>query len=209
MSDINLQSADSIQHHAPIRQLSCLEALRDRRGDVRCFTPALLITHAYLPVDPAQDFIARFPASATLQPFCVELPPNAPPFFSGLPDTVLNGRLVNWNRRLYAIPAERSKECFDFLSGIGAYSSSGFFASSVMYDIAIPDPLSLAAVKTTIDVTVFGVFLDNKITYLAPRFNLPPVVNVVQAENRFKTNLGFKIDDDIGPQFGQLYEEQK
>jgi hypothetical protein len=208
MSNLDFQRADSVSNPTALRQLSCLESLRERRGDVRCFTPALLVTHAHLPLDPAEDFSSRFPAAAALQPFCVELPSNAPPFFSGLPTTVLRNRLIDWNRRLYAIAAERAKECFDFLAGIGATGHNGFFASSVMYAASIPDPLSRATPRSAIDVTMFGVFSANKITYLAPRFDLPPILNVIDAAARLTINTPLKLDDNIESQFKQLKEEE-
>lgn len=204
MSRLDLQQVDSVASPAPIRQLSCLEALRERRGDVRCFTPALLVTHAHLPVDPAQEFIARFPAAPTLQPFCVELPASAPPFFSGIPATVLNNRLIDWNRRLYAIAAERAKECFDFLAGIGVSGGGQFFASSVMYEATIPDPLSLAAIKSTLDVTIFGVLSSDKIAYLAPAFNRPPAFRLIAAALGRKTDLNIQLDPYIENEFKQL-----
>lgn len=208
MSDLDLQRVDSVTNPTPVKQLSCLAALRERRGDVCCFTPALLITHAYLPIDPAQDFIDRFPAAANVQPFCIELPENAPPFFSGIRPTALNNRLVDWNRRLYAISAERAKLCFDFLAGIGVSGGESFFASSVMYQLKLPDPLSRAAIQETIDLTVFGVFSNNQITYLAPQFNAPPRVRTIDAEDRFKVELGFNVDDAIEPQFKQLKHDE-
>lgn len=204
MSDLDLQRVESVENAAPVRQLSCAESLRARRGDVRCFTPALLVTHAKVPVDPAQDFIARFPAAAALQPFCVELPANAPPFFTGIPITVLNGRPIDWNRRLYAIAAERAKECFDFLSGVGVSDGNNFFASAVMYETKIPDPLSRNTIRDTLDVSIFGVFSDNKITYLAPRFNLPPCIHTINADARLGANLLFNVDAGIEPDFKEL-----
>lgn len=208
MSNLDLQRVENINSQTQVKQLSCLEALKERRGDVRCFTPALLITHAYLPVDPAQDFIDRFPAAANLQPFCVELPENAPPFFSGIRPTVLNGRLVDWNRRIYAIAAERAKLCFDFLAGIGVSGGDSFFASSVMYEMKLPDPLSRSTIRDTIDLTAFGVFSNNQITYLSPQFNAPPRVRTIDAEDRFKVELGFNVDSVLGQQFKELKKEE-
>lgn len=208
MSNPSIERVDSISSQPAVRQLSCFERLKEQRGDVCCFTPALLVAFAHIPVDPAQDFIYRFPAPAKLQPFCVELPPSAPAFFSGIPYTVLNGRAVDWNRRLYAIAAERAKECFDFLAGIGVSGQNNFFASSVMYSAKIPDPLSTSAIRSTIDVTFFGVFSADKITYLAPSFNAPPAVKTIPADRRFETALNFTIDDMIGQQFKTLHEDQ-
>lgn len=208
MSEPSLERVDSIKDSSPVRQLSCFEKLREQRGDVRCFTPALLMAFAYLPVDPAQDFARRFPAAAKLQPFCVELPANAPPFFSGIPPTMLDGRLIDWNRRLYAIAAERATDCFDFMAGIGVSGRNNFFASSVMYAATIPDPLSFSAVKTTLDVTIFGVFCADKITYLAPTFNLPPNVRTVPAERKAELGLNLKVDHDIAAQFKNLRVEE-
>ena len=208
MSNLDFQRADSVTNPTSLRQLSCLAALRERRGDVLCFTPAVLLTHAYLPLDPVQDFASRFSAPASQQPFCVELPSNAPPFFSGLPVTVLNNRPVDWNRRLYAIAAERAKECFDFLAGIGVTGADNFFASAVMYAFSMPDPLSRTSPRDTIAVTAFGVFSNNKITYLAPRFNYPPKLLTIDADNRLTAGAALKLDDNLESQFKKLKEKE-
>lgn len=204
---MDIRQADTVSDYAPLRRLSCIEALRERRGEVKCFTPALLVTHGFLPLDPAQDFIARFPDTADKQPFCIELYPPNPPFFSGLPSSVINGKVIDWNRRLYAISADRADTCFNFLSGIGISGTNGFFASSVMYELDIPDPLAISGVYSTIPVHIFGVFSNNQITYLAPNIGQPPAVRTINADDRFELSMGFKVDDDVGVKFKQYKGE--
>lgn len=203
MADSSLHQAEVIKDHAPIPRLSCLEALKERRGDVKCFTPALLITHGGLHIDPAQDFIARAPASADKQPFCVELPPSAPPFFAGLPTTVLDGKAIDWSRRLYAIDSSRADLCFRFLGGIGISGPDNYFASSVAYELNIPDPLSINP-HNLIPVHIFGVLSNNRITYLAPAGYNAPTVRTIAAADRFKAEFGLAVDEDLGTEFRKL-----
>jgi hypothetical protein len=178
-----VKEVGSLKDTAPIA-FSCLGEMRERRGDIVCFTPALLVTHGRLPVDPAVEFAARASAAADKQPFCVELPFSRAPFFSGLGSSVIDGKQIDWDRRLYGIATERAKECFDFLGGIGVSDGVGF-ASSVAYQIDVPDPTSRLITATTakIPVTIFGVLRDNMITYLAPNGYDPPYVSIEPTSN--------------------------
>jgi hypothetical protein len=181
----------SLKDTAPIA-FSCLGEMRERRADIVFFTPALLVTHGRLPVDPAVEFASRVSAAADKQPFCVELPFSKAPFFSGLGSSVIAGKQIDWDRRLYGIVTERAKECFDFLGGIGI-SDGAVFASSVSYQIDVPDPTARLITATTakIPVNIFGVLRDNTITYLAPNGYDPPYVSIEPTSNypdTFKAN---------------------
>lgn len=203
MADASLHQIEAIKDHAPIKRLSCLEAMRERRGEVVCFTPALLITHGGLQLDPAQDFIARTSAPSDLQPFCVELPPKAPGFFSGLPISTLNGKVIDWNRRLYAVPTSVASLCLQFLGGIGISGPNNYFASSVAYTLDIPDPLALDP-YTKIPVHIFGVLCVGKITYLAPAGLAPPYVDVISVQDRYNVELGLTVNETLAEQFRDL-----
>jgi hypothetical protein len=185
----SIKQVDAVTDQAPVRRLSCIEALRERRGDVVCFTPAILVTRGRMPSDPAQEFIARFSAPADKQPFCVELPPGPNRFFRGLGMSTIDNKLVDWDRRLYAIAAARADLCFSFLGGIGIHAGD-FYASSVAYQIDIPDPTSpIVGAGTSIPVHVFGVLIADKIAYLAPDGNSAPYLTVVDAAEQI---TGFK-----------------
>jgi hypothetical protein len=170
----SLTQVDVVTDHAPVKRLSCVETLRERRGEVVCFTPALLVTVGQMPYDPAQEFIARFPAPADKQPFCIELPPGPNRFFNGLGSSVISGKTIDWDRRLYAVPAERAQLCFDFLGGIGVHSGD-FYASAIDYQLEIPDPtLPFATNGAVIPVHIFGVLIGDRVAYLAPDYANQP-----------------------------------
>lgn len=193
-----LTEVGSLKDTAPIAS-SCLDAMRERRGEVVCFTPALLVTHGYLPVDPAVEFASRFSATADKQPFCVELPVSRAPFFTGLGVSVIAGQRIDWDRRIYGIVAERAKECFDFLGGIGIRAGDSF-ASSVVYTLNIPDPTTriFTTNNATIPAHVFGLLRDNTITYLAPNGYDPPYVVTEPANRHMDTfKLNTVTADDV------------
>lgn len=178
-----LKQAEPITDQLPIQKLSCMAAMRERRGDVVCFTPALLLTHGRFPLDPLNEFVARFNIPAPGRPFCVEIRPPTLPFFSGLGVTTLAGAAVDWDRRLYAIPQKYAKSCVDFLGGIGI-AGADFVASSVTYEINVPDPtMPQFNAAHMIPVTVFGILLANKITYLEPNGFLPPFVKTIPKDS--------------------------
>jgi hypothetical protein len=187
----SLSAADVITDHAPVRRLSCLEAMRERRGDIACFTPALLVTHGKMPHDPVQEFVARFNVTADHLPFCVDLPPTHTPFFRGLGSSVVDNVLVDWDRRIYAIPVAPANLCFDFLGGIGVHGQN-FYASAVTYELNIPDPTALIVESgATIPLHIFGVLIHDQITYLAPNGYSQPVVTTVPAAMHLP---GFRIN---------------
>jgi hypothetical protein len=179
----SVKELGSLNDSAPVA-VSCLGEMRERRGDIVCFTPALLVTHGHMPVDPAVEFASRFSAPADKQPFCVELPVSRAPFFSGLGVSVIAGKTIDWDRRLYAISADRAHECLSFLAGIGMRGEE-FFASSVAYQIDIPDPTArlITADNAKIPVHIFGVLRDNTITFLAPNGYAPPYVTTEPTSN--------------------------
>lgn len=180
---VSVKTLDNLNAPAPVA-VSCLGEMRERRGDIVCFTPALLVTHGHMPVDPAVEFASRFSGPADKQPFCVELPVSRAPFFRGLGASVIDGKTIDWDRRLYAISTERAQECLSFLAGIGIRDGA-FFSSSVAYQINIPDPTTrlLTANNATIPVHIFGLLRDNTITYLAPNGYDPPYVTTEPTSN--------------------------
>lgn len=189
----SVDQVETLKEHAPVKRLSCVEALRERRGEVVCFTPAILVTHGRMPIDPAREFASRFPDTDDKQPFCVEIPEPSAPFFTGLGKTITAGQLINWDRRLYAISADRAKLCFDFLGGIGLHGED-FFASSVTYQLDIPDPTTLIQ-SDVIPVHIFGVLIGGHITYLAPRVAGSPVVSTIKAEPELLQAGKFHVND--------------
>jgi len=200
------KQVEVIRDSAPISRLSCVDAIRERKGDVRCFNPGLLVTRGWMPVDPVREFATRFSASPDMQPFCVALPPNARPFFRGIGVSNIAGDIVDWDRRLYGISAARAKECFDFLGGIGLKGPE-FFASSVQQEIDIPDPTKPTFANKPIHVYVFGVLIENAITYIEPNGYDTPYVNITAAAPHLALSSRFKINPLTAEQFHKLRGE--
>jgi len=197
------EQADTLKDVVPVARLSCVDAIRERKGDVRCFNPGLLVTHGRLPVDPVREFATRFSKADDLQPFCVALPPNARPFFSGIGVSHLDGDVIDWDRRLYGIATSRAKECFDFLAGIGVHADH-FFASAVQQELDIPDPTLPTFSSKPIRVCVFGVLIEDKITYIAPNGDDTPYVSVTAAAPHLGAASRFKVNPFTAEQFRKL-----
>lgn len=179
----SFREVDQITNADDIRQLSCSDALRQSGRDLALFTPALLVTHGGFDRDPVQEFDARHDLPHDARPFCVQLTKERERFFAGLGVVPLPGnRTVNWDQRLYAIDAAHAEECFAFLGGI-AWSDpkTGLFASTMSYDLVIPDPTSKRG--ETLNVKVFGVMANRFIAYLEERPGFPPLARCVGLQN--------------------------
>lgn len=165
--------------HVP--QLSFSDALQNRDNPVVLFTPALLFTHGGFDRDPVIEFDARFPAeSEDLRPFCIDLTREDEFFFRGFGIMPAPGkrRAVNWDKRVYGIPATRKEACFEFLGGI-AFSNPklAIFANTFSHVVSVPDPTSRTG--QVVDITVFGVMSNAWVVYAATSFQKPAIVRVV------------------------------
>jgi hypothetical protein len=193
----------AIRDFAPVARVACVDAIRERKGDVLCFNPGLLCTHGGLPIDPVREFATRFSSNEDAQPFCVALPPHARPFFHGIGISRFGSDVVDWDRRLYGIDKTRAAVCFDFLGGIGM-SGADFFASSVQHQIDIPDPTSPLSGNKPIRVYAFGVLIADTITYIASNgFNVPCVATTPAAPH-IAASSKFKITPFTEEQFNKL-----
>jgi hypothetical protein len=196
MSDDDLQVAqvDTLKERVSVAGITRLEELYERKGEVVCFTPGLLVTIGRFPFDPVREFATRFPAPKDKQPFCLALPPHAPAFFYDIGVSDIAGDRIDWNRRIYGITKERAKVCFDFLGGIGIHGED-HFASAAQHEIQLPDPLSRFERKT-IPIQVFGVLLRGEIYYLAEHLTAQPYVAVMSETDYRQGSISLNPDSD-------------
>lgn len=200
----SFREAVVISNADQVRQLSCAEALRQRNQSLRLFTPALLVTHGGFDRDPVQEFDARFQLPADKRPFCVQLRRDSERFFDGLGiKPIANPRFtVNWDQRLYAVDESSAEDCFGFLGGISwSDPKTGVFASTMSYDLEIPDPTS--RVDERLLVKVFGVLSNKFIAYLHERPGQLPIARRIPFSGSQlpsylpRSNLlGFALPDD-------------
>lgn len=209
MSDRTMEQVDAIVDHAPTRKLSCLEAMKERRGDVVCFTPALLVTRGHMPADPIGEFVSRFNIPADGHPFCVEVNPPTLPFFTGIGFTATAHDTINWDRRLYAVPRAYADNCMNFLGSIGITDGS-FFASAVSYQLNIPDPTmpQFNSEPHLIPVHIFGILVEDTITYLEANGIMPPFVKTVPANLALRQSGSFKKCAFTEAEFKKLRGEE-
>jgi hypothetical protein len=163
-----------------VPRLCVSDALRGMKNEVRLFTPALLITHGGFDRDPVREFDARFPAEkAEARPFVIDLQRDHEFFFRGLGVSGLDchKRPINWDKRLYAISAERAEECFEFIGGI-AFSDPhrGYYANALSYDLKIKDPT--AKIVSSLDIKIFGVLANTFVAYMQNDFVAPRAIRV-------------------------------
>lgn len=172
------KEVDAVSGEIEIPRLCVSDALRGMKQEVRLFTPALLVTHGRFDRDPVQEFDVRFPAERPDErPFVIDLTKDNERFFTGLGIRRISGhrRLVNWDKRLYAIVESRAEDCFNFLGGIAfSLPSENYYASVLSYDLQIKDPT--AKVPTALTVKIFGVFANTFVAYVADTFVAPQVV---------------------------------
>ena len=178
----SFQQIEHITSADDIARRSCADIFSARDRPLALFTPALLVTHAGFDRDPVIEFDARFPAeSGDQRPFFTELQHHDEAFFAGLGAMPVPGRsrVVNWDRRLYCIDANRAEECYSFIGGI-AFSNpqTGVFSSVFSYDMAIPDPTSRHG--QFLNITVFGVISNTFIALLEAQLLGPPRARRIQ-----------------------------
>lgn len=155
---------------APVVALS--DVLHSREDEFFLFTPALLVTHSEFDRDPVVEFALRSDLPTDQLPFCIDLRKDSEFFFTGLGCKPLPGkaRAINWDKRLYCLPAEGKDACVSFISGIiFSNPGSGTFGSVFYYDIPVVDPASSTLNK--INVGVFGVRTNKAISFLAPQLS--------------------------------------
>lgn len=177
-----LHELDPITNAEDIAPISCADVLGRRERPVALFTPALLLTHGGFDRDPVIEFNALFPATQPdLKPFVVDLKKDHERFFEGLGSVLLPGRKTptDFDRRLYAIDAERATECFEFLGGIAfSHPQTNFFAQTCAYDIKVPDPTSKR--HQILNVKVFGVVANAFVALLQERLMQPAIALKVE-----------------------------
>jgi hypothetical protein len=175
------REVDVISGADAIPVISFTDAISQRDNPVVLFTPALLFTHGGFDRDPVIEFDARFPAeSSNLRPFCIDLTRDREFFFKGFGNLPAPSRqkIINWDKRVYGIAAERKEECFEFLGGI-AFSNpkTGVFANTFSHVIHVTDPTSRSG--QVLDITVFGVMSNVAIVYVEQRLKGPGIVRSV------------------------------
>lgn len=176
----SFQEVTPVTNADPIRRLSCADVLRASGRSLRLFTPALLITHGGFDRDPVQEFDARYGLPADKRPCCIQLKNDNERFFDGLGTKPVNDLRypVNWDQRLYAIDAEFAEDCFGFLGGIAwSNPATGLFASTMSYDLFVPDPTSQTS--ALLSVKVFGVLGSGFAAYLHDRPQQRPIARRV------------------------------
>lgn len=171
---------DTVKNGILPHRLSVSDVLRANDKEFVLFTPALLFTHGGFDRDPVVEFASYYSEVSSVRPACIDLQKDQEFFFRGLgvrpaPKTKT---LVNWDKRLYAIPGKAAADCFSFLAGINwTQPATGFFAHAFSYTVDMLDPT--AHQPTLLSVTVFGVAANEFVAFLDAG-KTPPTVRFIR-----------------------------
>jgi hypothetical protein len=134
------------------------------------FTPALVVTHGLLDRDPVLEFNRTHqtedPAERPFQIDCDY------PLFQDLGASLLNGSLIQWDRRLYGIVDENWPQIRDFIAAMGCYDiPRQHYAKVGFHELRIVDPTALHSGRIydelpTVDITVFCVSTNRNFVWM-------------------------------------------
>jgi hypothetical protein len=134
------------------------------------FTPALVVTHGLLDRDPVLEFNRTHqtedPAERPFQIDCDY------PLFQDLGASVLNGTLIQWDRRLYGIVDAHWPQIRDFIAAMGCYDiPRQHYAKTGFHMLRIVDPTALHSGRIyeelpTIEITVFCVSTNRNFVWM-------------------------------------------
>lgn len=159
------------------KRLSIADVLQTPDKPFSLFTPALLFTHGKFDRDPVVEFASYYSEVSSVRPFYIDLQREHEFFFQGLGVCPAPGTAeprVNWDKRLFAIPAAAADDCFAFIGGIGwADPGTGFFGRTFSYTAEIPDPTD--GFGAVIPVRIFGVVAQDFVSFIDTACSAPTV----------------------------------
>ena len=174
----------------------------DLAEDFAFFTTALVFTHGRSDRDPLALFNqAHWEEDPNLRPFAIDC---EYPFFQHVGKTVVNGELVDWDRRLYGIVKPRWELCRNFVSSITMFeSATHHYARVGWHDLRIVDPTTLHDGRMlkelpVIDIVVFIVSTNRGLTYMEPAAD-PPRTLAYPKTNSPDNKLVTEADAALGP----------
>lgn len=141
------------------------------------FTTALVTTHGLFDRDPIVEFRRMHPKIADSDaPFAVDC---QYPFFNGLGHGLLNGKFIDWNRRLYGVHGDYWEVLHRFVSSLAMFDAERYHYAKVgWHPLIIVDQTAMhtGAILTeipSIPITVFCVSGYRGFAYISPAEDPP------------------------------------
>lgn len=181
---IGVASADGSRDGPKLPSSVTGYAFVDMASDFEFFTPALITVAGGFDRDIVSEFVKHHPGPTDdTDPFALDYPPV--PFFDGIgiyPHPPRDGELVDWNRRIYAIPRDRWFLCRDFILGVAFTNpNEKVYCRLAAYELNLIDPIKMQKAGLLVEiprfpVTVFAVSSTKRFSYLDPERNGPPAL---------------------------------
>ena len=138
------------------------------------FTPALLVTYGLMDRDPVGQYVQH------VRPDLAPVAMDGPPIFQGLGKSNLqDSGLIDWDRRIYAVPKAGWTACRDFLGGLVLFDRRRMhYARMAYYELQVIDTWAFGRGHILpelpyVPVTVFAVSTNRHFIYLEPARDPP------------------------------------
>jgi hypothetical protein len=185
----------------PVREedLSTLGDLQ-RDGFV-LFTPALIVTHGLFDRDPIIEFNRTHETTAASErPFQVDCDH---PLFQHLGKSLVQGALIDWDRRIYGVHESIWEQLRDFVGAIALFDSKRYHYAKVGYhQLKIVDVTALHGgviqELPTVDIWVFFVSTYRYFAWMAPAKDPPRTLPFVQVDPP-KPEIKAEAEAVLGP----------
>ena len=186
----------------PVRE-GKLSTLGDMQEDGYVFfTPALIITHGLFDRDPIIEFSRTHQTSDEAdRPFYLDCDY---PLFQNLGKSLVQGTLIDWDRRIYGITKSNWEQLRDFVGAIACYDPRRYHYAKVgFHNLKIVDSTALhggwaLAELPTIDIFVFFVSAYRYFVWMAPAKDPPRTLPFAQVDPP-KPEIKAEAEAVLGP----------
>lgn len=180
-------------------QAAPLVSLPSLAADYTFFTPAIFVRFARLGRDPVGDYAAQYVMQAAERPRRIT---SSHLLFSGLGQQVLQGELVDWDRRLYMVPKSKEQELIGFLLGMAAVAAGDrFYCRALGQWVSAYDPhvaLRQGQQAAEIQVLAVAAATTHGLYSLRQRPGMPPSLLKEPPPADFMQQAATIIGGDVG-----------
>ena len=166
------------QYDDPLIRAAKPTTLADLQTEgVALFTPALIVKFGLFDRDPVVEFCRTHQTNAADERiFSVD---SVKPFFQDIGTSELNGKTIDWDRRLYGVLGDYWNEVRDFMCALAIMDTrTGHYARVGYHVLTIVDPTALGTTRAThslpmLNIYVFCVASNSQFVWLSPAKDPP------------------------------------